>query len=194
MYNDNPTSRTFLGSLCFYLIKTRPPLFNSAIKQTVWNRWGEPTSWSATIWGVTFPDLLPFGASFFPPKAFLIVYGSTAFKIWLKLYRIIDITKAFPPPSHLLNFKNHNLFSECSLTTGSLYTDLVYLWYLFCHSFIEKKGGNWSGEKTPYPQFLDTGRRTTPQVACIPILFIFIYFAFIIFVLETNTLYLLCRL
>ena len=47
----------------------------------------------------------------------------------------------------------------------------------------KKTGGTWSGEKTPYPQILDTGRRTTPQVACIPILFIFdIYFAFIIFV------------
>ena len=69
IYNDSPRSRTFLQSLCFYLIKTRPPLFNCAIKQTVRNRWGETTSWSATIWGATFPDLLPFGASFFPPKA-----------------------------------------------------------------------------------------------------------------------------
>ena len=78
MYNDNLTSRTFFRSLCFYLIKTRPPLFNSAIKQTERNRWGEPTSWSAAIWGATFPDLLPFGESFFPPKAFLIGYAINA--------------------------------------------------------------------------------------------------------------------
>ena len=79
IYNDSPRSRTFLQSLCFYLIKTRPPLFNCAIKQTVRNRWGETTSWSATIWGATFPDLLLFGASFFLPKVFLI--GHTLWKI-----------------------------------------------------------------------------------------------------------------
>ena len=77
MYNDNLTSRTFLRSQFFHLIKMSTPLFNCAIKQRVRNRWGEPTSWSATIGCATFPDFIPFGTSFFSVEGFF-----NMFNIW----------------------------------------------------------------------------------------------------------------
>ena len=47
-------------------------------------------------------------------------YGSTTFKIWLKLDIIQDITKAFPPPLPI-KLIYPNWFSDCSRTTGIFY-------------------------------------------------------------------------
>ena len=53
------------------VLNTRPPLFKCAIIMYL-GQVGRNMDWFAFIWGKTFYDLHPFGASFFMPKAFLI--------------------------------------------------------------------------------------------------------------------------
>ena len=68
------------------------------IKQTARNRWGEPTSWSATIGGATFPDLLLFALTFFRQRLFYRIslfepiFFKNCFylsKVWICIMRMV---------------------------------------------------------------------------------------------------------